>query len=111
MVDIKTTKENGIFLIEVNGEVDASSSIQLDNTIKSALETEQKIMVDLARLEYISSAGLGVFVSHLEEIQSKNISLVLFGLSEAVYQVFNLLGLPQLLKIVSTKEEAINALN
>jgi len=111
MVDIKTSKENGIFLIEVNGEVDASSSIQLDNTIKSAFESEQKIMVDLARLEYISSAGLGVFVSHLEEIHAKNIELVLFGLSEAVYQVFNLLGLPQLLKIVPTKEEAINALN
>jgi anti-sigma B factor antagonist len=111
MVDIKTTKDNDILLIEVHGEVDASSSIQLDNTIRRAFETEKKIMVDLANLEYISSAGLGVFVSHLEEVQTKEIAFVLFGLSESVYQVFNLLGLPQLLNIVPTKEEAIRALN
>jgi len=110
MVEINTTKENDIYKIVVVGEVDASSSIQLDNAIKSAFETEKKIMVDLSGLEYISSAGLGVFVSHLEDIRS-GINLVLYGLSESVLQVFDLLGLPQLIDITSTEEEAINKLN
>ncbi|NNE54673.1 MAG: STAS domain-containing protein [Flavobacteriales bacterium] len=106
MVDIQTNKEDEKFLIEVKGEVDASSSIQLDDAFKSALSAEKKIMVDLSGLEYISSAGLGVFVSHLEEIRSQNVRLVLFGLSESVQQIFNLLGLPELLEIVESKEEA-----
>ena len=110
MVEINTTKENDICKIVVVGEVDASSSIQLDNAIKSAFETEKKIMVDLSGLEYISSAGLGVFVSHLEDIRS-GINLVLYGLSESVLQVFDLLGLPQLIDIANTEEEAINKLN
>jgi len=110
MVDIKTTKENDICRIVVVGEVDASSSIQLDNAIKAAFETEKKIMVDLSGLEYISSAGLGVFVSHLEDIQS-GINLVLFGLSESVLQVFELLGLPQLIQITPTEEEALAKLS
>ena len=110
MVDIITTKENDICKIVVVGEVDASSSIQLDNAIKLAFENEKRILVDLSRLEYISSAGLGVFVSHLEDIRS-GINLVLYGLSDSVFQVFDLLGLPQLIQITTTEEEAIDKLN
>lgn len=109
MVEINTTKENDICKIVVVGEVDASSSIELDNAMKAAFETEKKIMVDLSGLEYISSAGLGVFVSHLEDIRA-GINLVLFGLSESVLQVFELLGLPQLIQIVTTEEEAVTKL-
>jgi anti-sigma B factor antagonist len=111
MVDISTKKENDVFLIEVNGEVDASSSIQLDNAIKATFETEKKVLVDLAGLKYISSAGLGVFVSHLEEIKSREIQLVIFGMSESVYQIFSLLGLHELLTIADTKEQAIDKLS
>lgn len=110
MVEIRTTKVNDICKIVVVGEVDASSSIELDNAIKSAFETEQKILVDLSGLKYISSAGLGVFVSHLEDMQS-GIDLVLFGLSKSVLQVFELLGLPQLIRITNTEEEAMNEVN
>lgn len=111
MVDIQTSKIDEKFLIQVTGEVDASSSIQLDDAFKSALSTEKKIMVDLSGLEYISSAGLGVFVSHLEEIKSENVELVLFGLSESVQQIFDLLGLHELLVIVEGKEDAIKKLD
>ena len=111
MIDIKTIKEDDILLIDVNGEVDATSSIQLDNAFKNAFNTEKKVMVNLENLEYISSAGLGVFVSHLEEIDTKKIGMVLFGLSESVYSVFSLLGLPELFEIVGTKEEAIAKLS
>jgi len=111
MVTIETQKENDIYLIIVEGEVDATSSIELDNALKSAMEKKNKIIVDLSGLAYISSAGLGVFVSHLEDVKDSNIQWVLFGLSETVYQVFKLLGLPELLKIVDTKEEAIEALS
>lgn len=110
MVDIKTVKENDICKILVVGEVDASSSIELDNAIKAAFESEKKIIVDLSGLDYISSAGLGVFVSHLEDIRG-GIDLVLFGLNESVLQVFELLGLPQLLTITGTEQEALDKLN
>lgn len=111
MVDIVTKIEDDILLMQVKGEVDASSSIKLDDAFKAALQNHKKIMVDLGGLEYISSAGLGVFVSHLEEINSNEISLILFGLSESVQQIFGLLGLQELLDIVKSKEEAIAKLS
>ncbi|MDH5597694.1 MAG: STAS domain-containing protein, partial [Cyclobacteriaceae bacterium] len=62
MVEIKKLQENDIEIIEVIGEVDASSSIKLDNAIKESIDAGYtKIIVDCSNLEYISSAGLGVF--------------------------------------------------
>lgn len=98
-------------LIEVHGEIDASSSIHLDNALSAAKNSgEVKIIVNLEDLNYISSAGLGVFISHVEEFESAGIQLVLFGPNDAVNEVFEILGLQKLLKIVKSKEEAISSL-
>ncbi len=107
MVSIKRTFEEGKEVLRVKGEVDASSSIELDNAMKESLNSgNSKIMIDCAELEYISSAGLGVFMSYLEEIKQKGISLVIFGLQPKVAHVFEILGLHQLLEIRESRKEA-----
>lgn len=107
MVDIKRINEGKYDLITIIGEVDASSSIELDNAISEAVNSGRKqFLVDCSSLEYISSAGLGVFMSHIEEFKRQNIDLVLFGLNEKVANVFEILGLDQLLRIEDSKEEA-----
>ena len=93
-------------------DIDAGSSIHLDNAFKSAQETgEKKIAVDLTELDYISSAGLGVFISHLDEFQLSETALVLFGINETVKQVFDILGLEKLINIQEKEEEALEVLN
>lgn len=107
MVDIKRINENDYELITIVGEVDASSSIELDNGISEAIEGGGKrFLVDCSALDYISSAGLGVFMSHIETFKQKGISLVIFGLNEKVENVFEILGLDQLLQIEEDKEKA-----
>ena len=112
MAEISTENKDGIHFITVNGEIDAGSSIYLDNALKEAMENgEKKIVADLSGLDYISSAGLGVFISHLDEFKLQNVELALFGINETVKQVFDILGLEKLLTIENTKEEAIKSLD
>ncbi len=111
MVEINIQAESDYQLIEVRGEVDASSSIELDNALKSAAENYAKILINLSKLEYISSAGLGVFISYLEELKANDIKLVIFGLQEKVREVFDILGLQHLMNITNNKEEAQALLN
>jgi anti-sigma B factor antagonist len=107
MVHIKRIQEEGADIIAIIGEIDASSSIELDLTIaKSVGEGFHKILVDCTSLEYISSAGLGVFMSYIEEFKDKQIHMVLFGLKEKVANTFSILGLADLLQIQTTKAEA-----
>lgn len=72
MIHIKRLQEDGADVIAIIGEIDASSSIELDLAIaKSVGEGYEKILVDCSALEYISSAGLGVFMSYIDEFKDK----------------------------------------
>ena len=107
MVNIESKSEDNCLVIEVAGEIDASSSIELDNALKEASDNYTKIIVDLTGLEYISSAGLGVFISYLEDMKKENIKLVIYGLKENVQEVFEILGLQHIMTIAQTKDEAV----
>jgi anti-sigma B factor antagonist len=107
MIHIKRMQEDGADVIALIGEIDASSSIELDLAIaKSVGEGYTKILVDCGALEYISSAGLGVFMSYIEEFKDRAIKMVLFGMSDKVANTFSILGLNELLEIGKNKEEA-----
>jgi len=112
MVHIKRLQEDGADILAVVGEIDASSSIELDLAIaKSVGEGSARILVDCSALEYISSAGLGVFMSYIEEFRDKKIHMVLYGMKDKVTNTFEILGLADLLNIRKNKVEAKKLLN
>ena len=107
MVDVRISFEDTYCFIRVEGEVDASSSIYLDEALKQAFHSPaQKILVDCQEMHYISSAGLGVFMSYIQDLEATDKKMVLFNMSEKVHKVFEILGLHQLLTIVDSQEKA-----
>lgn len=112
MIEITKTRENNYLQISVEGDADASSSLELDKQIRESVAGGDKhILVDCTNLNYISSAGLGVFMSYIEEVNEKAITFIIFGLSDKVAKVFGILGLDQLLTIKKDKEEALAEIN
>ena len=112
MIDISNEIEDDYYVIKINGDVDASSSIFLDEAIEEAVnQGHKKILVDCENLQYISSAGLGVFMSRIQEFELNNISLVIFGLNEKVQNVFQILGLDQLIQIAESRSQAKELIN
>ena len=112
MVQIDTLKEDNVTLLNINGDLNASSSIQLDESLGAVVDNgAPKILIDCGGLNYISSAGLGVFMSYIEDINNKNLKMALFGMNDKVMNVFEILGLDQLLTIVKSKKEALVLIN
>lgn len=110
MLRIETQEENGHNILLLKGEVDASNSVILDEAITQMVTNGSKsILVDGTGLEYISSAGLGVFMSYLEDFQEKEIDMKIFSLSDRVFEVFKILGLDQLIRIYPDKKTALLA--
>jgi anti-sigma B factor antagonist len=104
-----TTEETDKFtLVKIAGDVDAASSLHLDKVLQKSVSQQpiKHILVDGSQLNYISSAGLGVFMSYIKEFEEKHIVFALYGLSPKVKNVFEILGLHSLLQIVATKSEA-----
>jgi anti-sigma B factor antagonist len=99
--------EDGILDIHIHGELDANSSIELDEVIKDALkEGKTKIVVNCNHLRYISSAGLGVFISHLDDLNRLGGKFIFYSMSDSVFQVFKILGLVEVMIIADNEAKA-----
>ena len=110
MLRLEKTKENQHDILSLFGEVDASNSVILDEAIQELMASGSKsILVYGSHLEYISSAGLVVFMSYLEDFQEQGISLKICELTPRVYEVFKILGLDQLIPIFSDKVAAFES--
>jgi anti-sigma B factor antagonist len=107
MLRLEKTKEKESDVLSLYGEVDASNSVILDEAIQEIVASGSKsLLIDGKNLEYISSAGLGVFMSYLEDFQDNGISMKICELTPRVYEVFRILGLDQLIPIYRDREAA-----
>jgi len=111
-MELNFAKHKDIYEIVIDGDLDASSCIALDKAISDAVDKgEKKILIDCTQLNYISSAGLGVFMSYLQDFENNKIKMVLYNLSDKVRNVFEILGLDTLVNIQSSKDEAIKTVD
>lgn len=108
---VKEKIQEGLVLLTVKGFLDAHTYEQLEKTIDELIDSGTiKIIVDLSSLDYISSAGAGVFIGAVAKAQENDGNLVLMRPSTNVREVFDLLGLSQIFTFKNTKEEAVRAL-
>jgi anti-sigma B factor antagonist len=108
MLQIEKIKEERYDTLRLLGEVDASNSVLLDQAMQEVVQQGTRfLLIDGHELSYISSAGLGVFMSYLDDFSEQDIRFAIFGLNEQVAEVFHILGLDQLIQIVPDKSTAI----
>ncbi len=105
---IRNQKENNIEILFLSGYLDAHTAPELEAAIENLInQGRNKIVVSFAKLDYISSAGLGVFMAFIEDIRSKGGDIKLSNMQAKVFSVFDLLGFPLLFEIFDNEREAI----
>ena len=96
-------------ILDLHGELDAHTASELEAAIqKCQSDQHYAIIVNGESLQYISSAGLGVFMAYIEEVREEGGDIKIAALQPKVYNVFDLLGFPMLFDIVDTEEEALS---
>ena len=105
-MEVVITEDNTYYTLKISGDLDASSSIILDNALEKAIQQSDKsILIDCYELDYISSPGIGVFTSRVSLMEESNRELILYGVNEKVMNVFKILGLDKLLPIYKEKDD------
>jgi anti-sigma B factor antagonist len=95
-------------IIDISGDLDAHTSIELERVIQSLIDKQHtNIVVNFSKLNYISSAGLGVFMSFIDEVRSKGGDIKFTNMPEKIFQVFDLLGFPLLYEIYDDEHKAV----
>lgn len=107
---IATRQQHNVSILDISGELDAHTASQLENMLKSLIEKQSyAIVVNCAGLDYIASAGLGVFMAYIEDVRSLGGDIKLTNMSERVYNVFDLLGFPTLYDILDDEKDALKS--
>ena len=97
-----------ITIVYIKGYLDAHTAPDFEASLQELVdENRVRIIVNMKDLNYISSAGLGVFMGFIEDVRTQDGDIKLAELTEKVYRVFDLLGFPVLYQIFDKESEAI----
>ena len=90
-------------------ELDAGNAPEFKHDIAPLLQANDRLVLDLSRLRFVDSSGLGAILSCLRQLSAKNGDLKLCGLSKQVRGAFELVRMHRVFDIAETREEAVHA--
>ena len=107
-MEIKEDKSTSAYIVQVEGRVDAATAPDLEKKLHDLFESqERKFLIDLTNMEYISSVGLRVLLQLAKKIKTSSGQVILCGLQDQVYEVFEISGFTSIFSICSNQEEAL----
>ena len=90
------------------GDIDMGNSMQLRTTLHNVLKEEPaKVVLDLQRVSYMDSSGLGTLIEAVQLTNQTTVSFLLCGINETVQSIITLSKLDQIFKIHDSKEDAL----
>lgn len=109
-MEIATRTENDVTLVTLAGSLDSNTSPRAQAALDGILAGgARKVVLDLSRVDYISSAGLRVMLATAKRLSAGG-ALRLFGLNETVREVFDISGFSTFLAVFATETDALRGL-
>jgi len=105
-----TTQELGsdIIVVNVNGFLDAHTFDLMETTLENLLKQHKRyLIINLEYVDYISSAGAGVFIGAQSKAEEMGGSIVLMNPHPSVKEIFDILGLSTIFKFVKSFDDAV----
>ena len=90
-------------------ELDASNAEEFKRDMAPVVQANTMLVLDLSRLRFVDSSGLGAMLSCLRQLSAKSGDLKLCGMSKQVRGLFELVRMHRIFDIYGTKEEAVHA--
>jgi anti-anti-sigma factor len=110
-MDISEDRKANVVVLALSGKLDATTAKTFEERILGAIDSgARRLVVDLLRLEYVSSSGLRVFLLAAKRLQATDGKMALCGLQDHTRHVFDLAGFSSILSIYSTRDDAVKAL-
>jgi anti-sigma B factor antagonist len=101
-------REGDRTVLEVAGEVDVYTAPKLrEKLVELVGEGQYRIVVDMTKVEFLDSTGLGVLVGGLKRVRSHDGSLALVCNQERILKIFRITGLTKVFPMYESLDEAL----
>jgi anti-sigma B factor antagonist len=106
---LQRSLKDDVAVISIDGFLDAHTAPQFEQALQQEIaDGRVKLVVDCAKLTYISSAGLGVFMGFIEEVREQGGDIKVCGLTPKVRQVFDILGFDTIFELFENLQSAVD---
>ena len=103
--------KDGIEIIDVGGEIDIYTAPRLrELLIDLVSKNNYQLVVNMDKVEFLDSTGLGVLVGGLKRVRAHDGSLDLVCTQERILKIFRITGLTKVFGIHPTVDQAIAAM-
>jgi len=109
-MEISRRDSGDIVILDVNGEIDLYNAPEIKDTINKLIEEKKyNVVINLDKVSYIDSSGIGALISSLSNLKKYQGRLKICNVSGSVRKVFELTKLTSFFEIYDSEQEAISA--
>lgn len=106
---IKSKREGKVIIVQPFGELDALTGPELKDYFKEKLKISNNLVADLSGVDFVSSAGLRVFLGTVKDARSTGGDLRLAGVNKDVSKILTVSGFERILKIYPNVSIAVKS--
>ena len=105
-------EKDGIICFQIDGRLDAGSASQAETQVKQVLQQGNlRLLFDLSKMDYISSAGLRVILMAVKELRNKKGKVVLCCLTPYVKEIFDVSNFSSIIPITDSVESGLQQMH
>ncbi len=105
---IKSTVDNSIAILEIEGSLSSDMKFEFDNEINRYVDQPVHIILDLSKVAFIDSATLGSIIKFYTLLKKDGRYLLLTSINQKIYDVFRLTGITKQIKIFESLQNAMD---
>jgi anti-sigma B factor antagonist len=109
-MNISAARQMQTTVVSIQGSIDATTASQVTSFLSTRIaENETRLIVDLAQVGFMSSAGLRAFLATLKESRQHGGDLRLAAAQPGVEKILKMSGFTNILKTFVTVDEAVKS--
>ena len=97
-MNIQKTVSGTTLTVALEGRLDTTTAPKLEEELRSSVDGITRLVFDVEKLEYVSSAGLRVLLA-MQKLMNQQGEMMLQNVNEAVMEVFEVTGFSDILRI------------
>jgi len=109
-MNVQMRQEDGVEIVELEGSLDGKTAPEVREQLRPVLARAQKLILDLSRVDYLSSAGLRLLLLTYREVTAAHGKVVLLGVSPEIQTVMSHTGFLSFFTLATSREQAAQAI-
>jgi anti-sigma B factor antagonist len=107
-LELETTQHEGVAVLTLRGEIDVYTAPRMRQAIVDLVDSGSlNIVVDMGKVDFLDSTGLGVLVEGLKRVRTRNGNLSIVVTQDKILKIFDITGLNKAFPIFGSLEDAL----